>query len=149
MWVKIKTFFYNFIQSLTGKKLPDDNKNENVITLRDLREKLNDFRMNNGLLPYFYNNFLEELAQEKANENYMRSTVNDNFSKISMDIRLRMHGIKTSEINLLCIRSKGDSDAFFREIVSNQKYRGAILNGFLNSLGLAKCENYICAFLAD
>lgn len=149
MWNAVKTFFYNFLQAIVGKKIPDENKNENVILLRDLREKLNDFRMNNGLLPYFYNNFLEELAQDKVNQNYLRSSVNDSFVKTNLQIKLRMHGISANEINLLSVRSTNGAEGFFREIVANQKYRGAILNGYLNSIGMAKCENYICAILSD
>jgi hypothetical protein len=149
MWQIFKNFLHNFFGALLGRKLPEDNKNENVIVLHDLREKLNDFRMNNGLLPYFYNNFLEEIAQSKANENYFRAKADDDFSKTSIQIRLRMHGISADEINFLSVRSTNGAEGFFREIVANQKYRGAILNGFLNSLGIAKCENYICIILTD
>ena len=52
------------------KELPDVKKPEDVICMVDLTQCINKFRLDHGLLPYFYLAPLEDIAQEIANNNY-------------------------------------------------------------------------------
>ena len=70
MWNYIKKIWYLFLQHLFNKTKIENTVEEDAITLHDLRNLLNEFRMQNSLIPYFYSNNLEDLAQEKSNYNY-------------------------------------------------------------------------------
>jgi uncharacterized protein YkwD len=149
MWNYIKKIWYLFLQNLFNKTKIENTVEEDTIILHDLRNLLNEFRMQNSLVPYFYSNSLEDLAQERSNYNYLYSNLDDSVPYSLWYMRMRTKGKNYKRIVALSVRSSGTAADFFREIITNQKYRGAILNGYLNTVGIGKCEKYICVIIAD
>jgi hypothetical protein len=140
----------SFIRKLFfGKtELPPINTPADAEFVFELQEKIKEFRLNNYVLPLSFCRHLQYLAQDRANFNYLHSEINDQNSHTLLDINLRKAGINIKSSDMLCVETDGTYEDCFRELISNQKYRGAILNGFNTIYGIGKCEKYISIILA-
>jgi hypothetical protein len=149
----MKNIIYNVLQFirklLFGKTdLPDINTAADVTFVHELVQALKDFRMQNYLLPLAYSKELENFAQEKSNFNYIHSDLSDSHTHSIIQLHLRMNGVNLVQSDMLSIKTDGTWEDCFREITTNQKYRGALLDGKNMYLGIGKCEKYISVLVA-
>jgi hypothetical protein len=137
----LKTIFFG------NKELPDVKTPEDVVCLVDLLQCINKFRLDNGLLPYFYMGPLEDIAQEIANNNYKDGILNTYVDVSSMSLKFRMKGIPEQPFALIVLeKSTADVD-FCHKLLVGQANRHQLLDGFMNKIGMAKCGNYIAIIL--
>jgi len=147
-------YFYkvlNFLKNIfvLNNVLPPRKDPNEVTFLFELQNKIKNFRLDNGLMPLNYSFALEYFAQESADNNYRSKVLVDAVHYTSVDVHLRMQGIYLKNFTLLTVYSDGNLDDYMRLILSNSRYRAALLDGYLTTIATAKCGNYLSIFLAQ
>lgn len=133
---------------LFGKQvLPDTKKPEDVIKLLELSRCINKFRLDHGLLPYFYSAVLEKLAQEAANSNYKQGIVTSYIDAGIMSFRLRAAGMEEGPFAVISVKYESQDADFCHKLLVESTYRSQLLDGFMNKIGIAKCDLYVTIIL--
>jgi hypothetical protein len=142
IWDVIKRLFV-FNSVLPPRKSKDD-----IEFLYEVQDKIKNFRLDNGLMPLNYSLPLEYFVQENADHNYMNHYVCDNISDSLIGMHLKLQNIYFSKFACLAVCSDGNIDDFMRLVLTNSKYRSALLDGFMTNIAVAKCGNYISIIMA-
>jgi len=143
---------YNFLllvkRLLLGKNyLPDIKSPEDVVELLELGRCINKFRLDNGLLPYFYSATLEKIAQETANLNWQQGLLTSHIDVSVMSFRLRSSGMEEGPFAVISIEDGNKNPDFCHKLLVESNYRAHLLDGFMNKIGIAKCGNYVTIIL--
>lgn len=133
---------------LFGKqKLPDKKTPEDVIKLLELSRCINKFRLDHGLLPYFYSAVLEKIAQETVNFNYKEGILTSYIDTSVMAFRLRSAGMEEGPFAVISLKYDSNESDFCHKLLVETNYRAQLLDGFMNKIGIAKCDLYITIIL--
>jgi hypothetical protein len=136
-----KLFIFNSV-------LPPRKSKEDIEFLYEIQDKIKNFRLDNGLMPLNYSLPLEYFVQENADHNFMNHYVSDNISESLIGMHLKLQNVYFRKFACLAIHSNGHVDDFMRLVLTNRKYRSALLDGFMTNIAVAKCENYISIIIA-
>lgn len=129
------------------KELPDVKKPEDVICMVDLTQCINKFRLDHGLLPYFYLAPLEDIAQEIANNNYRNGILVSYIDISVMSLKFRLKGLPEQPFAVISLEGNDYKTDFCHKVLVEQANRHQLLDGFMNKIGMAKCGKYITIIL--
>ena len=127
--------------------LPDIKTPDDVVKLLELSRCINKFRLDNGLLPYFYSAVLEKIAQETANLNYKQGIITSYVDASVMSFRLRSAGMEDGPFAVISLKSDSNDCDLCHKLLVEYNYRAQLLDGFMNKIGIAKCDSYVTIIL--
>jgi len=147
--MKILNKILSFLKELfLGKDtLPDIKTPDDVVKLLELSRCINKFRLDNGLLPYFYSAGLEKIAQETANLNYKQGILTSHVNASVMSFRLRSAGIEEGPFAVISLKEDTKDTDLCHKLLVEYNYREHLLDGFMNKIGIAKCDLYVTIIL--
>jgi len=147
--MKILNKILSFLKELfLGKDtLPDIKTPDDVVKLLELSRCINKFRLDNGLLPYFYSAGLEKIAQETANLNYKQGILTSHVNASVMSFRLRSAGIEEGPFAVISLKEDTKDTDLCHKLLVEYNYREHLLDGFMNKIGIAKCDSYVTIIL--
>ena len=147
--MKILYKILSFLKELfLGKDtLPDIKTPDDVVKLLELSRCINKFRLDNGLLPYFYSAGLEKIAQETANLNYKQGILTSHVNASVMSFRLRSAGIEEGPFAVISLKEDTKDTDLCHKLLVEYNYREHLLDGFMNKIGIAKCDLYVTIIL--